>query len=169
MKDRYNRSNSPHPIGCFVQTRVQEEQKCGQRPVINVVFELSGKAHEFRISWSSIGANAIGLEPIIHVGLSGLVKGHPPLLHDFENLLLGSIIKSSPAVAFQIASQVKGTAGETGLNVAREAAGQSRVYIVCARQSNFGDMGTPIGSSEEERGSNPVSYTHLTLPTKLEV
>ena len=66
------------------------------------------EAHELGVSWPTVRSDTILAEPVLHVYLASLVEVHPPLLHDFEDLLLSLAIQPCPRVAvFHISSQVE--------------------------------------------------------------
>jgi hypothetical protein len=101
----------------------------------------------------AICPNAIGLEAILHIHLSGLIKSHPSLLHNLENLSLGSIIKATATVAsLNIARQVKGTAGQARFDVVAKVAWKSRIYISGAGEMDIGETMKPMGASKEGDG-----------------
>ena len=112
-----------------------------------------GEADEFGISGQPIRADAVGLEPVLHIGLPGLIECHASLLHDFENLGLALIVKARPTIArLDIASEVKGAAGQSSVDVFGEAGGQPRIQIICARDVDVGYEVSPIVTREEESG-----------------
>src|SRR5690554_6873108 len=93
-----------------------------------------GEADEFRIPRPSVGADAVRLEPALHVGLPRVVELEAPLLHDLEDGRLALVIEAGAAVArLDIRRQVKGAAREARLDVAVEAVGEARVDVVAAR------------------------------------
>ncbi|KAL3963671.1 hypothetical protein ACCO45_000675 [Purpureocillium lilacinum] len=111
----------------------------------------SGEADKLGIPRAPIRADAVLLEAALHVSLARLVKCHAPLLHDLEDLGLARVVQAGTTVArLHIADQVKVAAGEAGLDVAGEAAGQPRVYVSCAGQADFGDVMAPVRAGEEE-------------------
>lgn len=122
----------------------------GSETDLNRLGSLSGEAHEFGIPGDAIRADAVGLEPALHVHLARLVKCQAALLHDLEHLGLGRIIESRAGVSIlDVAAQVKRATRQAGLNIACETVGQPRVDVACAWEVR--DVRDPARAGEEER------------------
>jgi hypothetical protein len=91
--------------------------RCGTRASL-------GKADEFRVSGEPICADSVGLESILHICLSRLIKVHASLLHNLENLGFARIIQAGAAVArLNISAEIESIAREARVDVVGEAGG----------------------------------------------
>ena len=86
------------------------------------------------------------------------------VLSDNQTMLIGLESRHARAKASDMYFQVPNTDGSPAVNSAR-----TTNSIFAGYTSKFNDIGLQLNVRHDATNTNPVSYTHLTLPTNREV